>query len=76
MPVTPLAGHTLGNNLVHIGPCYSRPYVVHRSHSRHVVVRYIYRRALVGRSRLSGIALLPSPNHCVVLCAEPALPAG
>ena len=58
-----------------IGPCYSRLYVVRRGHSRHVG-RYIYRRALVGQGRLSEIALLPGPDHCVVLCAEPALPAG
>ena len=64
----PFVGLTLGNNLVNIGPCYSRPCVVRRGHSRHVVGRYIYRRALVGRGRLSEIPLL--------LCAEAALHAG
>ena len=72
----PFAGHTLENNPVHIGLCDSCPCVDRRNHSCHVVGRYIFHRALVSRGRLSGITLLPGPDHCVVLCAEPALPAG
>ena len=71
----PFAGHTLGNNLVHIGPYDSCPCVFCRDHSHHVVGHCIYRRAHVGRGRLSGIALLPGPDYSVVLCAGLVLPA-
>ena len=75
-PVVPSPVILWGNNLVHIGPCNSRPCVIRHGHNRHVVGRYIYRRAPVCRGRLSGIALLTGPDHCVVLCAELVLPVG
>mgnify|MGYP006997893052 FL=1 len=68
-------GHIPGSHLVHTGPCDSRPCVFRRDHSRHVADQCIYRRARVGRGRLSGIGLLPGPDCSVVLCVGPVPPA-
>ena len=72
----PFSGRIPGNSLVHTGLCYSIPCVVRRAHSRHIVGRYIYLSARVGRGRPSRIALLPGPDHCAVLCAKPVMLAG
>ena len=67
--------HILGSHLVQTGPCDSHPYVLRRDHSHHVVGQCTYRRARVGRGRLSGIVLLSGPDYSVVLCAGPVPPA-
>ena len=62
--------HILGSSLVHTSPCVFR-----RDHSHHVVSQCIYRRARIGRSRLSGIAFLLGLDYFVVLCVRPVPPA-
>ena len=71
----PFSGRIPGNSLVHTGLCSSLPCVVHHAHarSRHAVDWYIYLHVRVGSGHPSGIALLPGPDHCAVLCAEPVL---
>ena len=43
-------------------------------HSHHIADQCIYRRARVGRDRLSRIVLLPGPDCSVVLCVGPVPP--
>ena len=64
-------GHIPGSLPAHTGPFGSLLCVFGRGHSRHVFDQYISRRAHIGRGRLSGIGLPPSPDCSVVLCVGP-----